>query len=48
MSLAEAIAISLERMPMLVEATSDVVGEKSLQSMFGEIKPVEMPSMLEF
>lgn len=48
MSLAEAIAISLERMPMLVEATSDLVGEKSLQSMFGEIKPVEMPSMLEF
>lgn len=48
MSLAEAIAISLERMPMLVEATSDLVGEKSLQSMLGEIKPVEMPSMLEF
>ncbi len=48
MSVTQAIAISFERMPMIVEASRDLMGEKSFQSMMGEIKPVEMPSMLEF
>lgn len=44
MSVAQAIAISFERLPMLEETT----GNKSAADVFGDITPVEMPSMLEF
>ncbi len=48
MSVTRAIEVSFDRMPMIIEASSELMGEKSFQAMMGEVTPVEMPSMLEF
>lgn len=47
MSIQDAVKISFERLPMIVEAESDLNAEKSM-NVFGAVEAVEMPSMLEF